>query len=85
METHQRSFAHSLVRLYACTLVRLSARSGSLKKGTKYACFRVPSTVQALNGDIVIFVESRIASCNDQAPKDITMKVRLKSQADESG
>lgn len=77
-----RSFARTLVRVYARALVCVV---WFLKKGTKYACFRVPSTVQALNGDIVIFVESRIASCNDQAPKDITMKVRLKSQADESG
>lgn len=43
--------------------------------GTTYHCFRVPSVVRALNGDVLLFVESRIGSCNDQAPKDITMKV----------
>jgi sialidase-1 len=42
--------------------------------GTTYSCFRVPSSVQLPNGDVVIFVESRIGSCGDQAPKDVTMK-----------
>ena len=42
--------------------------------GTTYFCFRVPSSVQLPNGDVLIFVESMIGSCHDQAPKDITMK-----------
>ena len=43
--------------------------------GTEYFCFRVPSVVQSLKtGTILAFVESRISSCHDQAPKDITMR-----------
>jgi hypothetical protein len=42
--------------------------------GTTYNCFRVPSSVLLPNGDVVVFVESRIGSCGDQAPKDVTMK-----------
>ena len=43
--------------------------------GTTYFCFRVPSAVRMPSGEIVVFVESRIGSCGDQAPKDVTMKV----------
>ena len=32
--------------------------------GTKYACFRVPSSVLLPNGDVVVFVESRIGTCS---------------------
>ncbi len=42
--------------------------------GTTYHCFRVPSSVLLPNGDVVVFVESRIETCGDQAPKDVTMK-----------
>eukprot|EP01047_Picozoa_sp_COSAG01_P070437 COSAG01_NODE_10673_length_2107_cov_28.150398_2_plen_562_part_00 len=42
--------------------------------GTLYACFRVPSAVQTPDGTLVVFFESRIGSCNDQAPKDLTLK-----------
>ena len=42
--------------------------------GTLYSCFRVPSAVQTLDGTLVVFFESRIGSCNDQAPKDVTFK-----------
>ena len=42
--------------------------------GTVYNCFRVPSSVLLPNGDVVIFVESRIGTCGDQAAKDVTMK-----------
>ena len=42
--------------------------------GTTYHCFRVPSSVRLPSGDVVLFVESRIGSCGDQAPKDVTMK-----------
>eukprot|EP01050_Picozoa_sp_SAG11_P030711 SAG11_NODE_9211_length_933_cov_0.676259_2_plen_218_part_01 len=35
--------------------------------GTIYNCFRVPSSVLLPDGDVVIFVESRIGSCGDQA------------------
>jgi sialidase-1 len=39
-----------------------------------YSCFRVPSSVLLPNGEVVVYVESRIGSCGDQAPKDVTMK-----------
>lgn len=42
--------------------------------GTLYSCFRVPSAVQTPDGTLLVFLESRIGSCNDQAPKDITFK-----------
>jgi hypothetical protein len=42
--------------------------------GTLYFCFRVPSAVQTPDGTLFIFLESRIGSCGDQAPKDITFK-----------
>ena len=42
--------------------------------GTLYSCFRIPSAVQTPDGTLFIFLESRIGSCNDQAPKDITFK-----------
>ena len=42
--------------------------------GTTYACFRVPTAVQTANGTLVVLTESRIGSCDDQAPKDVTMR-----------
>lgn len=30
-----------------------------------YACYRIPSIVRALNGDLVAFAEGRLASCSD--------------------
>jgi sialidase-1 len=42
--------------------------------GTLYSCFRVPSAVQTPDGTLLVFLESRIGSCADQAPKDITFK-----------
>ena len=41
--------------------------------GTHYACFRVPAAVM-VRGDLLVFAESRIGSCDDQAPKDVTMR-----------
>ena len=42
---------------------------------TSYSCFRVPSVVQNPKTKMLVaFVESRIGSCHDQAPKDITMR-----------
>jgi len=40
---------------------------------TNYTCFRVP-TVARTKDKLLVFVESRIGSCSDQAPKDITMR-----------
>ena len=40
--------------------------------GTLYSCFRIPSAVQTPDNTLFVFLESRIGSCNDQAPKDIT-------------
>lgn len=42
--------------------------------GTEYACFRVPTAVRTADGSLVVLCESRIGSCNDQAPKDVTMR-----------
>lgn len=44
--------------------------------GTIYECFRVPSVVRVPGSPpvLVVFTESRIGSCGDQAPKDITMR-----------
>eukprot|EP00051_Salpingoeca_urceolata_P033854 m.22478 g.22478 ORF g.22478 m.22478 type:complete len:387 (-) comp6832_c0_seq1:146-1306(-) len=40
-----------------------------------YSCFRVPSAVlNGATGSLFVFVESRISSCGDQAPKDITFR-----------
>jgi len=42
--------------------------------GTTYACFRVPTAVRAADGALVVLAESRIGSCGDQAPKDVTAR-----------
>ena len=41
--------------------------------GTEYFCFR-GSPASDLSGTLVVFVESRIGNCGDQASKDVTMK-----------
>ena len=39
-----------------------------------YDCHRVPAAIKTSNGHILVFVESRRTSCNDQAPKDVNMR-----------
>ena len=52
-----------------------SRAHGRAPWNTTYSCFRVPSVVQnPQTKTLVAFVESRIGSCSDQAPKDITMR-----------
>jgi sialidase-1 len=36
-------------------------------------CYRVPNVVRAPSGTILVFVEARGSSCDDQAPKDVMM------------
>ena len=38
-----------------------------------HSCYRVPTVVTTNNGTIIIMVESRRTSCDDQSPKDIEM------------
>jgi sialidase-1 len=40
---------------------------------SSYSCLRVPSAVQVPGGDILVFLEARKHSCDDQAPKDIVV------------
>ncbi|MEZ4671731.1 MAG: exo-alpha-sialidase [Anaerolineae bacterium] len=53
-------------------ILRLSGRENPLRfvpvfiNGSEgYACYRIPSVVRALNGDLVAFAEARLESCSD--------------------
>lgn len=51
------------------------------KAGTfNHSCYRVPGAVRAPSGALLVFVEARGPSCDDQAPKDIMM-----SRSDDEG
>jgi sialidase-1 len=41
--------------------------------GGPYACYRVPGAVTGPDGTLYVFVEARIPSCDDQAPKDVLL------------
>jgi PKD repeat protein len=36
--------------------------------GEEYACYRIPSIVKAINGDLIAFAEARLDSCSDSTP-----------------
>ena len=38
-----------------------------------HACYRVPSAIQAPSGALLVFVEARGASCQDNTPKDVML------------
>lgn len=38
-----------------------------------HACYRVPNAVRAPSGALLVFVEARGPSCDDQAPKDVML------------
>jgi sialidase-1 len=45
-------------------------------QGGPYACYRVPGVARSpTTGHILVFVEARIPSCDDQAPKDVLLTV----------
>lgn len=44
-----------------------------------YACYRIPSIVRALNGDLIAFAEGRVASCSDSTP---VIRIVCKRSAD---
>jgi sialidase-1 len=42
-------------------------------KTVGHYCYRVPNVVRAPSGTLLVFVEARGPSCDDQAPKDVMM------------
>ena len=69
-----RCFWHGAKCISRVTQVDIVEHNTTAPWGTLYACFRIPSAVQTPDGTLLVFFESRIGSCNDQAPKDVTFK-----------
>ena len=44
-----------------------------------YACYRIPSIIRAINGDLVAFAEGRVANCSDSTP---IMRIVCKRSSD---
>ena len=75
-----------MLRLLVAVSIALPFAAGAAKQvdvfvgnstapwGTTYFCFRVPTIASLGGGKLIALTESRIGSCDDQAPKDITMR-----------
>ena len=56
-----------------CTFADLPFTDIFIAKTFDHFCYRVPNVVRAPSGNLLVFVEARGPSCDDQAPKDIMM------------
>ena len=46
-----------------------------------HTCYRVPNVVRAPSGALLVFVEARGPTCDDQAPKDVMLSRSLDAGA----